>query len=189
MTSHSAIRDSVIEMSRRVGKYNLDVPEMKALMEFIERSQPGNEFTDLVRQKLAPISQHIPSKNIDEICQSYPDFPLKSIVDKVPVAEQDAIWQALGMTNMLLTTLQMVPPEMLNKIETMTNTMMGAMQNGGALNDLFKNMGSVMGNMGNMGNMDDPNESDSGDDMPPPPPRPRRKSGRSKQQDFRNKLC
>eukprot|EP00966_Prymnesium_polylepis_P268653 6206380-Prymnesium_polylepis.1 len=104
-------------MSRRIGKHNLDVPEMKILMEYVERSQPGHEFTDVVRQKLAPISQHIATKNINEICKIYTDFPLKSIVDKVPVAEQDAIWQALGMTNMLLTTLQMVPPEMLNKIE------------------------------------------------------------------------
>ncbi len=186
MTSHNAIRDSVVEMSRRIGKHNLDVPEMKRLMEYVERSQPGHEFTDVVRQKLAPISQHIATKNINEICKIYTDFPLKSIVDKVPVAEQDAIWQALGMTNMLLTTLQMVPPEMLNKIEVMTNTMMGAMQHGGALNDLFKNMGSMMGNMGNMEDNLDP-DSDSADDMPPP--RQRKKSGQSKQQDFRNKLC
>ena len=191
MTSHTAIRDSVVEMSRRVGKHNLDVPEMKSLMERIERSQPGIDFTTLIRKTLAPVSHLITVKNIDEIAKHYPDFPLKTIVDKVPVQEQDAIWQALGMTNMLLTTLQMVPPEMLNKIETMTNTMMGAMQNGGALNDLFKNMGSVMGNMGNMGNnMDDDDSDNSGDDMPPPPPKPRKKtSGRSKQEEFRDKLC
>ena len=124
MTSHNAIRDSVVEMSRRVGRHNLDVPEMKALMERIERSQPGVEFTNLVRQTLAPVSHLITVKNIDEIAKNFPDFPLKTIVDKVPVQEQDAVFQALGMTNMLLTTLQMVPPEMLNKIESLTNTMM-----------------------------------------------------------------
>lgn len=181
MTSHNAIRDSVVEMCRRIGRHNLDVPEMKRLMERIERSQPGPEFTDLVRQTLAPISQHIPVKNIDEIAKNYPDFPFKDVVDKVPVTEQDAVWQALGMTNMLLTTLQMVPPDMLNKIETMTNTMMGAMQNGGALNDLFKNMGSAMGNMA------DDDSGNSGDNMSPPPP-PRKRS-ESKQKEFRNKLC
>lgn len=185
MTSDNAIRDSVVEMSRRIGKHNLDVPEMKQLMERIERSQPGVEFTTLVRQTLAPVSHLISVKNIDEIANNYPDFPLKTIVDNTPVAEHDAIWQALGMTNMLLTTLQMVPPEMLNKIETMTNTMMGAMQNGGALNDLFKNMGSVMGDM----NTND-DSGNSGDDMPPPPPRPpRKKNGQSKQKEFRDKLC
>ena len=189
MTSHNAIRDSVVEMSRRVGKHNLDVPEMKQLMERIERSMPGLEFTTLVRQTLAPISQHIPMKSVDGIAKQYPDFPLKTIVDKVPAQEQEAIWQALGMTNMLLTTLQMVPPEMLNKIETMTNTMMGAMQNGGALNDLFKNMGPLMGSMGN-NNMDDDDSDNSGDDMPPPAPRPqRKKTGQSKQKEFRDKLC
>ena len=183
MTSHNAIRESVVEMSRRVGKHNLDVPEMKTLMERIERSQPGVEFTNLVRQTLVPVSHLITVKNIDEIANNFPDFPLKTIVDKVPIQEQDAVWQALGMTNMLLTTLQMVPPEMLNKIETMTNTMMGAMQNGGALNDLFKNMGSVMGNMND-------DSENSGDDMPPPAPRPsRRKNGQSKQKEFREKLC
>ena len=181
MTSHNAIRDSVVEMSRRIGKYNLDVPEMKKFMETIERSQSGPEFTNLVRQTLAPVSQHIPAKNIDEIAKNYPEFPLKTIVEKVPVTEQDAVWQALGMTNMLLTTLQMVPPEMLNKIETMTNTMMGAMQNGGALNDLFKNMGSVMGVAA------DSEEISDNEDMPPPPPR--KKSGSSKQKEFRDKLC
>ena len=189
MTSHNAIRDSVIEMSRRVGRHSLDVPEMKQLMERIERSQPGPEFSNLVRQTLLPIAQHIPVKNFDEIAKHFPDFHLKDIVNKVPTTEQDAVWQALGMTNMLLTTLQMVPPEMLTKIETMTNTMMGAMQNGGALNDLFKNMGPLMGNMGNMGNMED--ESYDDDEMPtapPPAPRPKKK-GQSKQQEFRDKLC
>jgi hypothetical protein len=181
MTSHNAIRESVIEMSRRVGRHNLDVPEMKQLMERIERSQPGVEFTNVVRQTLAPVSHLISAKNIDEIANYFPDFPLKTIVEKVPVTERDAIFQALGMTNMLLTTLQMVPPEMLNKIETMTNTMMGAMQNGG-MNDLFKNMGSLMGNM----SMDD--DSGSGDEEPPAP-RPRKKSGQSKQKEFRDKLC
>jgi len=169
-------------MSRRIGRYNMDIPEMKKLMEGIERSQPGPEFTDLVRQTLAPISQHIPTKNIDEIAKNYPTFPLKDIVGKVPESEQEAVWQALGMTNMLLTTLQMVPPQMLSKIETMTNQMMGAMQNGGALTDLFKNMGSMMGNM----ETNDSEESDN--DTPPPPPRPRKKSV-SKKQDFRDKLC
>lgn len=183
MTSHNAIRDSVVEMSRRVGKHNLDVPQMKALMERIERSQPGHDFTQLVRQTLAPVSHLITVKNIDEISKNFPDFPLKTIVDKVPTQEQDAVFQALGMTNMLLTTLQMVPPEMLTKIETMTNTMMGAMQNGGALNDLFKNMGSMMGNMAE----DDSGNSD--DDMPPPPPKPRKTAGQSKQKEFRDKLC
>jgi len=185
MTSHNAIRDSVIEMSRRIGKYSLDEPEMKKLMERVERSHPGPEFSNLVRQTLAPISQHITMKNVDEIANNYPEFPLKAIVNKVPVAEQDAIWQALGMTNMLLTTLQMVPPEMLNKIENMTNTMMGAMQNGGGLNDLFKNMGSVMGNM----NMGDDSGNSSDDDIPPPAPRRKKKSGQSKQKEFRDKLC
>jgi hypothetical protein len=71
----------------------------------------------------------------------------------------------------------------------MTNTMMGAMQNGGALNDLFKNMGPLMGSMGNMGNMED--DSDNDDEMPTaPPPAPRqKKKGQSRQQEFRDKLC
>ena len=180
MTSHNAIRDSVVEMSRKVGRHNLDVPEMKQLMERIERSQPGPEFSNLVRQTLLPIAQHIPVKNVDEIAKHFPDFPLKIIVDKVPNTEKDAVWQALGMTNMLLTTLQMVPPEMLTKIETMTNTMMGAMQNGGALNDLFKNMG---------GNMIFENDSENDDEIPSPPPAPRKKKSQSKKQEFRDKLC
>jgi len=185
MTSHNAIRDSVVEMSRRVGKHNLDVPEMKALMERIERSHPGVEFTTLVRQTLAPVSHLIIVQNIDEIAKNYPEFPLKYIVDKVPMQEQNSIWQALGMTNMLLTTLQMVPAEMLNKLETMTNTMMGAMQNGGALSELFKSMGS----MGNNMNMHDDSGNSGDDDMSPPPPKARKKNGSSKQIEFRNKLC
>lgn len=179
MTSHAAIRDSVIEMSRRIGRYNIDVPEMKSFMEYVERSQPGDEFTNTVRNILAPIAQYITVRNIDEISQKYKDFPVKLIIDKVPVAEQDALWQALGMTNMLLTTIQMVPPEMLNKIEAMTNTMMGAMKSGG-FNDIFKNMGSMVGSMPNF-----ENEDDSGDDVS----RVRPKTAVSKQQEFRDKLC
>lgn len=188
MASHGAIRDSIVEMSRRVGRYNLDVPEMKRLMEYVERSTPGAEFTDAVRSKLAPVAQHIPAKNIDEIAKVYPDFPLRDVAERVPPQEREAVWQALGMTNMLLTTIQMVPPEMMSQIETMTSTMMSAMQQGGGLNELFKNMGSLMGGGFPAG---DVAEQSSDDDALPEPvasPRPRKKKG-SKQQEFRNKLC
>jgi len=180
MTSHNAIRDSVVEISRRIGKHNLDVPEMKQLMEQIERSKPGVELTNLVRQTLSPVSHLISVKNIDEIAKFFPNFPLKAVVEKVPAPEQDAIWQAISMTSLLITTLSMVPPQMLSKIETMTNTMMGAMQNGGALNDLFKNMGSVI---------DDDDSGNSGDDEAPTVTRRKKKIGSSKQKEFRDKLC
>jgi hypothetical protein len=68
---------------------------------------------------------------------------------------------------------------MLNKIEAMTNTMMGAMKSGG-FNDILKNMGSMVGSMSNF-----ENEDDSGDDVS----RVRPKTAVSKQQEFRDKLC
>lgn len=175
MTSHSAIRDSIVEISRRVFKHNNDVQEMKNFMEYVERSQPGDSFTSVVRTILQPVSQYIATKNIDEISKVYKDFPLKTIIENVPESEQNAMWQALSMTNMLLTTLQMVPPDMLTKIEAMTNSMMGAMQQGGGLNDLFKNIGSTMND-----------DSDSSEEEIKRKPR---KKGVSKQAEFRNKLC
>lgn len=181
MTTHAAIKDSVVEICRRVGKYNLDVPEMKKLMEFVERSQAGAEFTENVRTKLTPVAQFLSSRNIQEISKVYPEIPLSDIFSKVPANEQDSVWQAIAMTNMLLTTLQMVPAEMLSKIEAMTNTMMGAMQQGGGLNDLFKNMGSVMGGM--------ESDDDDVDESVITAPTKRKKGGASKQQDFRDKLC
>lgn len=190
MTSHSAVRDSVVEMCRRTARYNLDVAEMKTLMEYVERSQAGEEFTTVVRNILAPISQHISTKNVDEICRVYPEFPLKTVVGKIPDSEQATIWQALGMTNMLLTTLQMVPTDMLSKIESMTSVMMGAMQQGGGLNDLFKNMGSIMGDL------EDNNDDGDDDDEEVTPSRPlegknkgKNKGKKSKQEEFRDKLC
>jgi hypothetical protein len=198
MTSHNAIRDSIIEMSRRVGKYNLDVPEVKSLMEDIERSKPGPDFTEKVRQVLQPITAHISTKNIEEISKSYPEFPLQQSFERVPASEQGAIWTALGMTNMLLTTLQMVPQEMLQKIEMMTNTMMNTMQSGtgaGGLNDLFKNMGSLVSGMG-----DDEDSEDEVETLPKIRNKNnnknnksnksnKSKSKKSSQQEFRDKLC
>ena len=190
MSLNSAIRDSIIETSRRVGKHNLSVPKMKELMEVVERSQTGDEFTNLVREKLTPVAHHIASRNVDEIATFYADFPVKEVLDKVPSEEQDAVFQALSMTNMLLSTIQMVPPEYMKKIESMTASMMGMMQTqqagggAGGLNDLFKNLGGLTG----LTEM----ESDSEEDEKPPPKRVvmKKKAGKyDRQKEFRDKLC
>tara|TARA_Y100001936_G_C15994735_1_gene624398 strand:- start:460 stop:1038 length:579 start_codon:yes stop_codon:yes gene_type:complete len=192
MSVHGAIRDSIVETSRRVGRYNLDVSEMKSLMEFIERSHAGEEFTSLVRAKLLPAAQYIPTRNISEIAKLYPDFPLNEVADKVPTNELDAIFNALGMTNMLLTTMQMVPNEMMSKIEDMTSSMMGMIQSGGGggsagLNDLFKTLGPMMGAMGGMAQDSDSEEEDS-------PPKIKEVTNKKtvkkdRKQEFRDKLC
>lgn len=194
MSVNSAIRESIIETSRRVGKHNLSVPQMKELMEFIERSQTGDEFTNLVREKLTPVAHHIASRNVDEIATFYADFPVKEVLDNVPSEEKDAMFQALGMTNMLLSTIQMVPPEYMKKIESMTASMMGMMQTqqagggglaGGGLNDLFKNLGGLTGLT--------EAESDSEEEEKPPPPKRvvmKKKAGKNdRQREFRDKLC
>jgi hypothetical protein len=181
MTSHAAIRDAVVEMSRRMGRNNLDVPEMKALMEQIERSSAGPEFTTQVRTHLSSVAVQIGNKDVQAIQSVYPDFPLTTIVERTPKADQDAVWQALGMVNMLLTTLQMVPPDMLEKIETMTNTMMGSLQQGGqgGLGELFQGMAGMM----NAEQEDEDNAS---------PIRPRPKTANTptdKKSEFRRKMC
>ena len=190
MSVNSAIRESIIETSRRVGKHNLSVPKMKELMEVVERSQIGDEFTNLVREKLTPVAHHIASRNVDEIATFYADFPVKEVLDRVPSEEQDAVFQALGMTNMLLSTIQMVPPEYMKKIESMTASMMGMMQSqqagggAGGLNDLFKNLGGLTG----LTEM----ESDSEEEEKPPPKRVvmKKKAGKNdRQREFRDKLC
>ena len=192
MTTHAAIRDSIVEMTRRVGRPNLDVPEMKTLMEFVERSQPGDEFTNQVRSILSPVQQHIQTRDITKIQEAYPDFPLTTITDKLAEQEKNAIWQALAMTNMLLTTLTMVPMEMMTKIESMTSTMMGMMSGGGSaspnLNELFGMMNGIAGG-------GDEN-TDEDDDEPVPRPKPSKKltkksatSSSDKQSEFRRKLC
>ncbi|MBD52500.1 MAG: hypothetical protein CL450_04315 [Acidimicrobiaceae bacterium] len=189
MTTHAAIRDSIVEMTRRVGRPNLDVPEMKTLMEFVERSQPGDEFTNQVRSILSPVQQHIQTRDITKIQEAYPDFPLTTITDKLAEQEKNAIWQALAMTNMLLTTLTMVPMEMMTKIESMTSTMMGMMSGGSAspnLNELFGMMHGIAGG-------GDEN-TDEDDDEPVPRPKPSKKLTKKsatgdKQSEFRRKLC
>ena len=149
---------------------------MKALMEQIERSSPGPEFTTLVRSHLSSIAVQISNKDVQGIQSAYPDFPLTTIVERTPKADQDAVWQALGMVNMLLTTLQMVPPDMLEKIETMTQTMMGSLQQGG-FGELFQGMAGMMAD-----------EEDEDNAASPIRPRPKTAAG-DKKSEFRRKMC
>ena len=183
MTTHAAIRDSVVEMTRRVARPNLDVPEMKSLMEYVERSQPGEDFTNKIRSILSPVQQHIQTRDLVKIQEAFPDFPLTTVTEKLTDQEKNAIWQALGMTNMLLTTLTMVPAEMMTKIESMTSTMMGMMSGGSAnpnsLNQLFGMMQGITGG----------DEDDDDEPVPRPPKRNDPNRTGDKQSEFRRKLC
>ena len=183
-TTHSAIRDSIVEMTRRVGRPNLDVPEMKTLMEIVERSQPGEEFTNKVRTVLGPVQQHIQTRDLLKIEQAFPDFPLRTVTDKLSEQEKNAIWQAITMTNMLLTTITMVPVEMMTKIESMTSTMMGMLGGGSAspnLNELFGLMNGIANN--------NDEETDEEDEPVPRPTKKKKSNTTDKQSEFRRKLC
>lgn len=128
--THSAIRDSTLEIVKQISKYSDDA-KVKELLESIEGESAGPNLTTKIRDTLAPVSQHITTKNVSAIATHFATFPVLDIAAKVPPAELDRLWQAVGLTNMLLTTIQMVPAEMLSKIETMTSTMMNALQGGG----------------------------------------------------------
>ena len=157
----------------------MDVPEMKQLMEHIERSTPGPEFTQQVRNVLQPVSHHMPTKDVQGIMTTYPQFPLDRILSKFTEEEMAQYWQAIGMTNMLLNTMSMLPPEMLSKVETLTSTMMNAMQgnSGNGLAEMFQSMMN-------------PGGDDDDDDPPEEVPRPKKKKKyKDKQSEFRDKLC
>jgi hypothetical protein len=70
---------------------------------------------------------------------------LNTLVDALPEEVVSKIWSDLGMLAMLLATVSMVPPDMLQQIEGFASAMANNMQaNGGR--DLGANLGALFGN-------------------------------------------
>ena len=129
---------------------------------------------------LQPVASNIAAKDIVAISNHYPDYGITDLYDSLTDADVTIIWQQLSMTNMLLTTMNMIPDDMLTKIEAMTNTMMGVLQSG---------MGSGSGP-----DMSSLAQGLSGMMAAEPPPsrasrREQNRAASTKKDEFRNKLC
>ena len=170
MTSHAAIRESVLELSRRVAAHNRDNAAIEGLVEHVESAASGAEFTALVKRHMQVVSGSLGSRDVDAIQKAYPDFPARELHENVPEAERPALWQAAGMLNMLTTTISMVPDEMLSKVEAISNHMMSALQSGqgGDLGSLLSGLGGLGGLFGGPGGTSDDDDSDDQEAVPRP---------------------
>lgn len=182
MTTHNAIKESMKEIATRIaGCNNNDKNEhLKGVIHFIQNTPAGPEFNKKVIQYLQPVSSSIAAKDIVSISNHYPNYGITELYDNMAESDITIMWQQLSMTNMLLTTMNMIPDEMLSKIETMTNTMMGVLQSG---------MGS--GSAPDLGSLAQGLTSMMAPEQPPPRTSGREKSRKpsTKKDDFRNKLC
>ena len=179
--THSAIYDSIHEIVQQLAKFSGE-EKVNNLAGYIKSKTPGSAFTLEVRETISPIQTHITAKNIPEIARHFPNFPVERMFAKIPQQELDKLWQAAGLTNMLLTTIQMVPNEMMEKIESMTSSMMNAMQgkNAGGFEQLMRSM---------MPALAPATESGSDEEEPPRRRTKKHKANKSKQDAFREKLC
>jgi hypothetical protein len=183
MTTHNAIKESIKEIATRVaGCSNNDKNEhLKGVMHFIEVTPAGPDFNKKVIEYLQPVSSSIAAKDIVSISNHHPNYGITELYDNMAESDINIMWQQLSMTNMLLTTMNMIPDEMLSKIETMTNAMMGVLQPG---------MGS--GSAPDLSSLAQGLTSMMAPDQPPPKTMSRREQNRkqtTKKDEFRNKLC
>lgn len=182
MTTHNAIKESMKEIATRVaGCSNNDKNEhLKGVIQFVETTPAGPEFNKKVVEYLQPVSSSIATKDIVSISNHYPNYGITELYDNMTESDITIMWQQLSMTNMLLTTMNMIPSEMLSKIETMTNTMMGVLQSG---------MGS--GSAPDLGSLAQGLTSMMAPDQPPPRTSRREQNRKppTKKDEFRNKLC
>ena len=181
MTTHNAIKESMKEIVTRVaGCKNNDKNEhIKEVIHFIETTPPGPEFNKRIIEYLQPISSNIAAKDIVSISNYYPNYGITELYDNLSEEDINVMWQQLSMTNMLLTTMNMIPEEMLTKIESMTNTMMGVLQSGmgsGSVPDL----GSLTQGLTNML---------APEQSPKTSRREQNRKPSTKKEEFRNKLC
>jgi hypothetical protein len=185
MTTHTAIKESLKEIvGRVVAAGNESNEHLQTVVSYIEDTPPGPEFNQKVLTYLQPVATSIASKDIVAISNQYPDLNLSELYDSLGEADAAVIWQQLGMTNMLLTTMNMIPNEMLTKIEAMTNTMMGVLGGSGGSGGSAPDFGSLA--QGLAGMMAPPAPSDKASQRE----RKRGKGGGNNKQDaFRNKLC
>lgn len=132
MTTHNAIKESIREIVSRVSaaEANRQNDTLQEVLKFLDETSSGATFNQTVKCYLQPVATQIAAKDIVSIAEHYKTYNLKELHDNVSEQDMAAIWQQLGMTNMLLTTMDMIPPEMLGQIESMTNTMMGVLQSG-----------------------------------------------------------
>ena len=181
MTTHNAIKESMKEIVTRIcGCKNNDKNEhLKDVIYFIETTPAGPEFNKKIIEYLQSVSASISAKDIVSISNHYPNYGITELYDNLSEGDITIIWQQLSMTNMLLTTMNMIPEEMLTKIETMTNTMMGVLQSGmdsgsaPGLGSLAQGLTSMM----------------SPEAAPKKSQREQNRKASTKKEKFRNKLC
>ena len=107
----------------------------------------GLTDADLMSRATAVLTPHagaIRSKDVDSLNAAFPDYELRSLSDTLPAEVRDKIWADLGMLTMLVSTVSLVPPEMLTQIESFASAMASGMQQGVG-QDLGASLGALFG--------------------------------------------
>lgn len=187
MTSTAqAIREMVKETCNLI---RANVPDYTHATTLYEAASLLSDDTLLTKANaiLTPLSQHIRSKDVAALSAALPEYGLADLVQHLPVDVVEKMWRDTNMLVMLLTTVSMVPPEMLRQIEGFANAMANNIN--GSAHDVGSNLGAMFGDMfaavpGATGN----------DTTDPPVARGRRNARRragpkTAQQRFRDQLC
>lgn len=125
---------------------------------------------------LSPHANAIRAKDIGALASSFPEYDLKALVDRLPPDVSSKIWNDTSMLLMLLTTVSMVPADMLRQIEGFASAMASNMSNASE-NHVAENLGAMLGNM-----------FAGAADQPVPTARARKKTPQNSQQKFRQRL-
>lgn len=153
MTCNRALRDSLLEVANKVRSHVADDEQHTTTIDAIIAylNDPEIDVVAGTRTYLQPVSGAIASRDIASIDATYPAAHLAEIHDRIPQSDRDMMWQALAMSSMLVSTLQMVPPDMMMQIEKLTSSLMsdggksiasalGGGGGGGALASLFQGL-------------------------------------------------
>lgn len=126
MTCNRALRDSLLEVATKVRSHIADDARHTATIDVIVAylNDPEIDIVAGTRTYLQPVSGAIANRDIPAIDATYPSAHLAEIHDRIPQADRDMMWQALAMSSMLVSTLQMVPPDMMLQIEKLTSSLM-----------------------------------------------------------------
>lgn len=140
----SAIRSMLEESKNVIATHKPDYPHVAAWQARVN-AVGDDEVLKLVHQHLSPHTELIKSKNISELSKAFPQYELQELHSALPVPVQDKLWAELGMLTMLISTVSLVPPDMLKQIESFASVMANNMQGGnfnpndlgGALSSMF----------------------------------------------------
>ena len=130
MISHQAILDSCRNVASMVREHNPDCPKLGSLLTEIP-AQASDEVTNRLSALLARAAPHVPSRDLSALATEFDDWPVGEWMANVPADQTGAVWQSVGMMQMLMQTMAMMPAEMRTQVESVSSSLMGMLGGGG----------------------------------------------------------